>query len=153
MVCKNHRRQSYRVDRVMKIDRAFTYVFGMYGAAMSVLAVYNSKWLYVGVYGLMALVFGILNIINGGEFRMFSNKPYSTQSVVLDPLEELSKEVTKQRTEIEYLQQENNQYKKLISEIDEYGKGSKTLEGDSHIQKLIREFQRAKKPQNKQPHK
>ncbi|MCY7861102.1 hypothetical protein MOD67_13835 [Bacillus licheniformis] len=137
----------------MKIDRAFTYVFGMYGAAMSVLAAYNSKWLYVGVYGLMALIFGILNIINNGEFRMFSNKTYSSQSIVLDPLEELSKEVTRQRTEIEYLQQENDQYKKLISEIDEYGKGSKTLEVESYIQKLIREFQRAKNPQNKQPHK
>ncbi|MGN9867360.1 hypothetical protein [Bacillus swezeyi] len=47
-----------------KAYRAFAYVFGIYNSAMSVVALYNSEWVFAGVYVLFALVFGVLNFIS-----------------------------------------------------------------------------------------
>ncbi len=45
-------------------NRAFAYVFGIYNSALSVIAIYNSEWLFAGLYVSMALFFGAVNFIS-----------------------------------------------------------------------------------------
>ncbi|GIN68455.1 hypothetical protein J41TS2_38760 [Bacillus sonorensis] len=40
-----------------KASRVFSYIFGIYGAAMVMLALFNEEW----IYGFMTSAFGVIN--------------------------------------------------------------------------------------------
>ncbi|WP_169303430.1 hypothetical protein [Bacillus amyloliquefaciens] len=45
----------------MKVDRIFSYTFGAYFVGMGVIAGINNEWIGVSLFGILALLYGIMN--------------------------------------------------------------------------------------------